>query len=314
MDQVLRASQKPILNVHQVPRHLFHPLLAWVDGYPGDLDDAALDLDDEEHQVPNRAEWAQGFHAEEVTGIKRVPVHLQELLPRSLLLPLWRRLDSFLRQNVRHRRPSDLDLQPRAKRVADLGIAPTEVLQGHLDHQLSYVPRLAWPPRLASGAVVLPRRQPAKPGQDRPRLDDLAALPSLLGAQLYAQKRQATTLIRGEGNTLFARGGVKDLLENPNLLQRVVELALQSLVDRRSDHRDEKLKRERKHWSPLWPFRHAVSSCESPRIYGRISTTAFRTARDPREFGPQFSRQLSGQHAVASRSGVSRGSSLSRRR
>src|ERR1035441_5636706 len=198
MDQVLRASQKSIHRVHQVSRHLFHPLLAWVDGYSSDLHRATFDLDDEEHHVPNRAEWSQGFHAEEVTGIQRIPVHLQKLLPRSLLLPLWRRLDSFLRQDVRHRRPSDLDLQPRAKRVADLGIAPTEVLQGHLDHQLSYVPRLAWPPRLASGAVVLPRRQPTKPGQDRPWLDDLAALPPLLGAQLYARKRQATTLIRGE--------------------------------------------------------------------------------------------------------------------
>jgi hypothetical protein len=83
------------------------------------LHGATLDLDDEEHHVPNRAEWAQGFHAEEVTGIQRVPVHLQELLPGSLLLPLWRRLDSLFCQDVRHRRPSDLDLQARAKRVAD---------------------------------------------------------------------------------------------------------------------------------------------------------------------------------------------------
>ena len=46
-----------------------------------------------------------------------------------------------------------------------------------------------------------------------------------------------------------------------------------------SDHRDEKLKREWKHWSPLWPFRHADSTCESPRIYCRISVIAFRTLR-----------------------------------
>ena len=30
--------------------------------------------------VADRAEWAQGFHAEEITRIQRVPVHLQELL------------------------------------------------------------------------------------------------------------------------------------------------------------------------------------------------------------------------------------------
>jgi len=41
---------------------------------------------------------------------------------------------------------------------------------------------------------------------------------------------------------------------------------------------DEKLKRERKHWSPRWPFMHPDSSCESPRICGRISAMAFWTA------------------------------------
>jgi hypothetical protein len=54
---------------------------------------------------------------------------------------------------------------------------------------------------------------------------------------------------------------------------------LQPLVDRRSDHRDDILERQRKHWSPRWSFTHAGSSSESPRIYGRISATAFRTPR-----------------------------------
>src|ERR1019366_2084779 len=45
-----------------------HPFLAWVNSNPRNLDGAALEFDDKEHHVPNRAEWAQGFHAEEIAG------------------------------------------------------------------------------------------------------------------------------------------------------------------------------------------------------------------------------------------------------
>jgi hypothetical protein len=39
------------------------------------------------------------------------------------------------------------------------------------------------------------------------------------------------------------------------------------------------LQRQRKHWSPPWPFRHPDSNCESPRIRGRISAMASWTPR-----------------------------------
>jgi hypothetical protein len=40
------------------------------------------------------------------------------------------------------------------------------------------------------------------------------------------------------------------LLHDLNFLQRIVQLPLRPLIDRRRDHGDEKLKRQRQHWSP----------------------------------------------------------------
>ena len=68
MDQVLCSAQKSIHRICQIAGHPFHPLLAWINSNPRDLDGPALEFDDEEHHVPNRAEWAQGFHAEEIAG------------------------------------------------------------------------------------------------------------------------------------------------------------------------------------------------------------------------------------------------------
>lgn len=88
MDQVRRSSEESFDRIHQVAHHLFHPLTIGIDVNSRNLDCAGLELDDEEHHVAGRAEWAQGFHAEEITRMQRVPVHFDERLPRPLLLPL----------------------------------------------------------------------------------------------------------------------------------------------------------------------------------------------------------------------------------
>jgi len=72
---------------------------------------AGLRLDDEEDHVADRSKYAQNLDAEEVAGIQRVPVALQELLPSSLAFALRRRFYSGLSQHVRDGRATDLDLQ-----------------------------------------------------------------------------------------------------------------------------------------------------------------------------------------------------------
>ena len=174
-------------------------------------------------------------------------MHLHELLPRPLLLSLRGGLDSILRQDAGHRRPSDLDLHPGPKGVSDLRVAPARVRLGHLDHQFPDVPPLARPADPASRAVVLPRAQLPKPRQERRRLHNLAAFPAFLRGQRLASHRQATTLLRRERDPSAAGDRDEDILQNPDLFLRVVQLALHPLVDRACDHRDEKLERRREH-------------------------------------------------------------------
>src|SRR5450759_696170 len=218
VDQVLRAPKKPVDRIGQVAGYLFHPFPTGIDLYPDDLDGAALDLDDEEHHVPDRPRNPQGFHAEEIAGVERLPVHLHELLPRPLLFPLRRWLDASLRPDVGHRRPSDLDLQSGSKRVADLRVAPAEIGQRHIDHKFPDVLPLARPADPASRAIVLPRAQLSEPRQERRRLHDLAVLPPLLGAQFLARDRQAPALLGGERDQYAARKRREHILQDLSLL------------------------------------------------------------------------------------------------
>jgi hypothetical protein len=73
---------------------------------------ARLELDDEEDHDADGAEHAQRLDAEEVASVQRLPVARNELLPEPLSTSLRRRFDARVRQDVRDRRPADLDLQP----------------------------------------------------------------------------------------------------------------------------------------------------------------------------------------------------------
>jgi hypothetical protein len=159
---------------------------------PDDFNSAGLDLHDEEHHVANRSEDPENLDAKEITGIQRLPMHLHEPLPGSLLLALL--------------------------------------------------------------------------------------LPALLRAQFFAFKRQSTPLTGGKRDPRAARAGEHDLLKNPNLFLRVVQLPLHPLVDRGRDHRDDELK-GRRHRSSDCPFASAVSSCSTLRFCARISAMIFWTAR-----------------------------------
>jgi hypothetical protein len=50
---------------------------------------------------------AESLDGEKGAPAKGIPVRLDELLPRSFLVSLRRRLDASLSQDVRHRRPTD---------------------------------------------------------------------------------------------------------------------------------------------------------------------------------------------------------------
>ena len=217
VDEVFRTAEKPMDGIGQVARNLLHPFPARIDLNPGDFNSAGLDLHDEEHHVANRSEDPENLDAKEIAGIQRLPVHLHEPLPGSLLLALWGRLNSGIGQDVRDGGPSNFDLQSCSERIADLRVSPAQIGLGHLDNQLANVPILARSAALAAcGAIVLSRAQAPKPGQDGCGRDQLAVLPALLRAQLFACKRQSTPLTGGKRDPRAARAGEHDLLQNPN--------------------------------------------------------------------------------------------------
>jgi hypothetical protein len=80
-----------------IPGDLQHPASVRIDAGPGDMHGAGLQLDDEEEHVPNRADDVQRLDSEEVTGLERLPVAPEELLPRPFPVSLRHRLDAGLR-------------------------------------------------------------------------------------------------------------------------------------------------------------------------------------------------------------------------
>jgi hypothetical protein len=263
VDQVLGLPEKPVHPVGQVPRHLLHPVAVGIHTYPRDLHGTTLEGDDEEDHVADRSPKAEDLDAEEIARVQRVPVGLDELLPRSLLLPLRRWLDASCGQYLRHRRAPDLDREPGPQRIPELGVTPAGVGHGHLDDELAHILGLGGPATSGFGAIVLPRSHLAEPRQNRPRLDQLAALPALVGGEQLGGLGQPAALLGAEGELLAARGGVKLFPEHAPLFLHVVKLPLQPVVDRGGDHHDEKLPRDGQHRRSTCPLKPGFSKLQS---------------------------------------------------
>jgi len=170
---------------------LLHPRFAWgSNGQSRDLNGPALDSMTKKHHVPNRAEWPQGFHAEEIAGVERSQCS-SELLPGPLPLALRCRLIPSSSRMLATVVSSDLDLQSvrRASRI--FPYIPSPDSPGHSDHQLADVLLLPWSTDLLLRAVVflaaaIWRNHP----KERPRLHDLAALLPRFRAQSFGRRRR----------------------------------------------------------------------------------------------------------------------------
>jgi hypothetical protein len=94
---------------------------------------------------------------------------------------------------------------------------------------------------------VLARGKLAAPGENGGRLHEATALPTLVWRQQLAGRGQAPALVGSEDELLVAHHDVELLSENAALFLHVVELALQPIVDRGGDHRDDERQRHRQH-------------------------------------------------------------------
>lgn len=71
--QELRSAKKSIFRIKNITYDLDHPCFVGSDTNASDVNDARFQLDDEEQHVPDGAESAERFHAEEVAGVKSGP-------------------------------------------------------------------------------------------------------------------------------------------------------------------------------------------------------------------------------------------------
>lgn len=76
LDEMRGLSQEAVLRVEKVAPNLLHPLACRVHHDPTDLDGAALDVHDEEHEMPYRTATAESLDREEVARVERLPVRL----------------------------------------------------------------------------------------------------------------------------------------------------------------------------------------------------------------------------------------------
>src|ERR1039457_286209 len=65
--QEIATVSKGAASLHgRVPSHLLHPLLIWVDGDPGDVNLAALKMDEKQHVVGHQSAQRKYLHCEKV--------------------------------------------------------------------------------------------------------------------------------------------------------------------------------------------------------------------------------------------------------
>ena len=113
MNQVSRVSKETIHGIEDIARNLHHPGAIWIDSHSGDMHRACAQFDHKKHHNANGPEHAEGLYGKEVARIERLPMTPNEVFPRAFVNPFRRWLDPCLSQNIRNRRPPDLDLSAR---------------------------------------------------------------------------------------------------------------------------------------------------------------------------------------------------------
>ncbi len=178
MDEVASPIQEPRITIGEIARHLFHPFSIGLPDNSGNLDSTSLEVDDEEHEVPNQASPRQHLGAEEIGCRYGSPVSLQEGLPRHRSCSKRGGIQPIIKED-------SLDRVAAAKSLCDEALAgsarrdlvpqvvecssnsratPGRILTRHLQDQLLDLDGCPGAPnRAALAPIVLPRDQPPIP-------------------------------------------------------------------------------------------------------------------------------------------------------
>ena len=248
VNEVRGVTQEAVGWVEQMAGDLLYPGCVGIDAKTGDMHCSRPKLDDEEDHHPNAADDAKRLDSKEIASVEGGPVTRQEVPPRSLSPPLWRRFKPRLGQDSRHCGPPDFDLQP-TQGIPDLRVSSAEIFLGDADDQIANVggfARSAWRSALAR-AIVRSGGKLAERCQDRGRADDLAAHFTLGRRERLTFDREPASLVGREPNARTAGWVGQNLAKHADLLVEVLDPLRHPIVDRVRKHRDDELDRQRKH-------------------------------------------------------------------
>ena len=89
--QEIATVLKGAASVHRhVPGHLLHPRLVRVDGDPGDVHLAALEMDEKQYVVGHQPSQREDLYREKVGPRQHRQVSPNEFRPGGRVLALWR--------------------------------------------------------------------------------------------------------------------------------------------------------------------------------------------------------------------------------
>ncbi len=183
--QEIAAVPKGAASLHgHIPGHLLHPRLVRMNGDPGDVHPAALEMDEKQHVVGHQPAQREHLRREEVGARQQRQVGPNECRPRCRALALWCGRQSVTLQDIADRLIADL-IPQIGQRPRNPVIAPITVLLGHANDQLldfSLDPR---PTGASRGfrAIEFAGDQLAVPGQDSVRPGHIGHLAENLAAQ-----------------------------------------------------------------------------------------------------------------------------------
>ena len=135
MDEVASSLQESVIDIGEIPRHLFHPFSIGLLDNSSDLDSTSLEVDDEEHEVANQAYPCQHLDAEEVRCRDGSPMRLQEGLPGHRSSAKRSRIQPIIKENSLDCISPDLVAQI-VECSSDSRVTPRRILTGHLQDQL----------------------------------------------------------------------------------------------------------------------------------------------------------------------------------
>jgi hypothetical protein len=133
VDQVAAICEEAAFAVDQIPGDLLRPKPVWRSRDPGDLNTTRLEIDHEEHEVPNETAPRHDLYREEVGCRNRAPMSPQERLPSHGTTPS--RIDSVLGEHALDRVSANL-VSEIHQGSADASVSPARILKGHPNDQL----------------------------------------------------------------------------------------------------------------------------------------------------------------------------------